>query len=239
MNRKEDHLMDHNITPALAAAFTQRVAAMGYTVETVAEDMPLFAVYRQGTEICKFETSGDMRYYADNPLADNRRQLYDLMCEMKEIHDLYAQSEPLNCVGKEHYRLISACGDYLLAAKLGGDNEIHFTTWAYNYDHTGVEIGHYYDLDYRGAARDFALRAGLVDKRQLFTWEELAVLYGACVYRDRNDKGISCQDEQKLQTVMEKVRSTFLASAPQRGGEQEENVQQTSPVPTEESEMEM
>lgn len=231
--------MDHNITPALAAAFTARVAALGYTVETVTEDMPLFAVYRQGAEICRFETSGDMRYYADSPLADNRQQLYNLMSEMKEIYDLYEQAKPLEFDRVRDFRLICSCGDYLLAAKLGGDKEIQFATWAYDYDHTGLLMGHYYGTNYKGAARDFALRAGLVDSRQLYTWEELAVLYGACMYRDRNDKAISCEEEEKLQTVLEKVRSNFLATAPSRGNRTEKETPRTDYVPSPENEMEM
>ena len=69
--------------------------------------------------------------------------------------------------------------------------------------------GHYYETNYEGAKRDFALRAGLIDENQLFTKEELVALHDACVFRGRNDDEISYEDDKKLQAVMEKVEENI------------------------------
>lgn len=69
--------------------------------------------------------------------------------------------------------------------------------------------GHYFETNYEGAKLDFAVRAGLIDENQLFTKEEKAVVYDACVFRGRNDEDITYDDEKKLHAVMEKVESSL------------------------------
>lgn len=167
--------MQHDVTPELAAAFANRIAAMGYTTQPKADDKLLFAVCKHGMEICQFEKSGAQRYYPDMPLVDERISLNRLMAEMKEAHDLYADAPPLSATDVKGFRLISAFGNAVLAAKLSADNEVRFNTWQYTYDRTGVTLGHYYETNYEGAKKDFALRAGLVDEMQLFTKDEVIV----------------------------------------------------------------
>lgn len=204
--------MKHNITPELAAAFIKKAAVLGFTVrqeENAQDDKVMLTALRQGNEVCQFETGGAMRYFPDNPLVTEREQLHNLLLEMKQTHDLYAQAKPLLCDGVTDFRLISDFGNYLLAAKLGTDNEVRFTTWQYDYDRTGVTLGHYYETNYEGAKKDFALRAGLIDEKQLFTEEELVILHDSCVFRGRNDDDITFDDERKLEAVMEKVESNI------------------------------
>lgn len=204
--------MDHMITPELTAAFTRRAAALGYEIrqtQQAGDEKLLLTAYRSGNEVCKFETGGAMRYMEDNPLVTEREELHSLLLDMKQAHDLYADAAPLELAEIRDYRLISQFGDALLAAKMTKDHEVRFTTWEYTYDHTGVTWGHYYETNYEGAKRDFALRADLIDENQLFTKEELVALHDACVFRGRNDDEISYEDEKKLQAVMEKVEENI------------------------------
>lgn len=207
--------MNHDISPELTAAFTKRVAALGFEIRTAFanSDKELCLIAYQGqAEVCQFVLSGGMRYFPDNPLIVERKQLHALLLDMKQAHDLYADARPLEIGGidkEDGFRLISEFGDTLLAAKLGRDNEVRFTTWQYDYDHEGVHWGHYYETNYEGAKRDFAVRAGLVDEKQLFTKDELVALHDACVFRGRNDDEISYEDDKKLQAVMEKVEDNI------------------------------
>ena len=73
----------------------------------------------------------------------------------------------------------------------------------------GVHRGNYYETNYEGAKLDFAVRAGLIDKKQLFTKDELVALHDACVFRGRNDDEIIYEDGRKLQAVMEKVEDNI------------------------------
>ncbi|MEG0944670.1 MAG: hypothetical protein RSF86_13645 [Angelakisella sp.] len=201
--------MKHNITPELAAAFTARAATMGFKVTPTQNEQVLFTVSKQGTEVCQFEKNGAQRYYPDSPFVEERQKLNRLMSEMKQAHDLYADAPPLHATDVKGFRLISEFGDYLLAAKMGKDNEVAFNTWQYTYDRTAVTLGHYYETNYQGAVKDFALRAGLINENQLFTEEELVILHDSCVFRGRNDDEITYDDERKLEAVMEKVESNI------------------------------
>lgn len=209
--------MKHNITLSLAKAFINRAASLGYEVKmSDASNHPKLCLdaFREGKEICQFEMSGAMRYYPDNPLLSERKELHNLLLDMKQAHDLYADAPPMNLDdGLNEYRLISSFGNALLAAKLGADNEVRFNTWQYTYDKTSVTLGHYYDTNYEGAKKDFAIRAGLLDENQLFNEDELKVLYAAAVYRGRNDDSLHYDDEKALQAVMEKLEDNLPSLA--------------------------
>lgn len=204
--------MKHNISLPLAKAFIHRAAALGYEVKMAdAQHDPKLCMtaYLGQQEICNFEMSGAARYYPDNPLVQERRQLQALLMDMKQAHDLYADAKPLDIDGVREFRLISEFDNAVLAAKMSKDDEVRFTTWQYTYDRTGVTMGHYYETNYEGAKKDFALRAGLVQEQQFFTTEELTVLHDACIFRGQNDDTITFDDEQKLNAVMEKVEDNL------------------------------
>lgn len=196
------------MTPELMAVFTAKAKALGYEVIPGSDEVPLY-VNKGEIEVCQFAENGGMRYYADSPLAAEREQLNTLMRGLKQVHDLYADARPLALDGidkEDGFRLVSEFGDTLLAAKLGKDNEVRFTTWQYDYDRKGVHWGHYYETNYEGAKRDFVVRAGLIDELQLFSKEELTAPYAACVFRGRNDGEISYEDNKKLDTVIAKIQ---------------------------------
>lgn len=148
-----------------------------------------------------------MRFMRDNPLIAERKELHSLLLGMKQAHDLYAAAPPFPPAESKGFRLISAYGDAVLAAQMGEDDEAHFVTWQYTYDRSGVTMGHYYETNYEGAKKDFAIRAGLLDEKRLFTEEELTALHAACVFRGQNDEEISYGEEQMLHKVMKKVES--------------------------------
>lgn len=203
--------MRHDITLPLTKAFIRRAAALGYDVRTAdAEIDPnlCLTVFLGEKEVCRFEMSGAMRFFPDSPLIAERKQLHDLLLTMKQAHDLYADARPMELDGidkEDGFRLVSEFGDALLAARLDKYNEVRFTTWNYDNDRNGVHWGHYYETNYEGAKRDYAIRAGLIDESQFFSETELITLYDACAYRGRNDNEISYDDDKRLQAVMEKM----------------------------------
>lgn len=204
--------MNHDITPELVELFTRKAEAMGFSIrrENVAADPKILLTALKGQEeICRFEKGGAMRFWPESPHADEQNGLHNLLLDLKERYDLYLDAKPLDCADVRNYRLISEFGNYLLAAKLSKDNEIRFTTWQYTYDRTGVTLGHYYETNYPGALRDFTLRSGLLDPKQLFTEDELFVLYKSCLFRDVNDDELDFDSERKLQDVIQKVESNL------------------------------
>jgi len=185
---------------------------MGYSIrEEAAEHDPqlLLSAFQNQEEICKFEKTGAMRFRRDSPFVEERKELHSLLLDLKERYDLYLNAKPLDCEGVRDFRLISEFGNYLLAAKQSKDNEIRFVTWQYDYDRSGVTLGHYYETNYEGALKDFTVRSGLLDENQLFTEEEMAVLYQSCVFRGKHDDDLTFDSERKLQDVIEKLEGNL------------------------------
>ena len=202
--------MKHDITSELAELFSKKAAAMGYSVRNEAEEHDpklLLTAFKGQEEICRFEKTGAMRFWRDSPFVAERKELHSLLLDLKERNDLYLNAKQLDCEGVRDFRLISEFGNHLLAAKQSKDNEIRFVTWQYDYDRTGVTLGHYYETNYQGALKDFTVRSGLIDENQLFTTEEMAVLYASCVFRGRHDDDLTFESEQELHTVIEKLES--------------------------------
>jgi hypothetical protein len=185
---------------------------MGYSIrEEAAEHDPqlLLSAFQNQEEICKFEKTGAMRFRRDSPFVEERKELHSLLLDLKERYDLYLNAKPLDCEGVRDFRLISEFGNHLLAAKQSKDNEIRFVTWQYDYDRSGVTLGHYYETNYQGALKDFTVRSGLLDENQLFSEEEMAVLYQSCVFRGKHDDDLTFDSERKLQDVIEKLEGNL------------------------------
>ena len=204
--------MKHDITPELAGLFERKAAAMGYSVRREIEGQDpknLFTAFKGQEEICRFENTGSMRFWRDSPFVAERKELHSLLLELKDRNDLYLNAKPLDCEGVRDFRLISEFGNHLLAAKQSKDNEIRFVTWQYDYDRTGVTLGHYYETNYQGALKDFTVRSGLIDENQLFSADEMAALYASCVFRGRHDDELTFDSEKDLQAVIEKLESNL------------------------------
>lgn len=205
--------MKYDITPELAELFTRKAEAMGYSVvkeKSKIQDLKLlFTVFKGDQEVCRFEKTGAMRFWSNSPFMKEREDLHGLLLDLKNRYELYLNASPLNCDGVRDFRLISEFGNHVLAAKLSKDNEIRFTTWEYTYDRTGVTHGHYFETNYQGAIKEFAARSGLIDSNQIFTEEEMAVLYTSCVFRGQHDEGLTFEEEHKLHDIIGKLEINF------------------------------
>nr|WP_314464531.1 hypothetical protein [uncultured Clostridium sp.] len=204
--------MKHDVTPELAELYVKKVTAMGYSIQKEAKEHDpevILTAYKGQKEICRFEKTGAMRFWQDSPFVKERNELHSLLLDLKERNDLYLNAKPLECESVRDFRLISEFGNHLLAAKQSKDNEIRFVTWQYDYDRTGVTLGHYYETNYQGALKDFTVRSGLIDENQLFTEEEMTVLYQSCVFRGKNDDDLTFESEQELHTVIEKLENNL------------------------------
>lgn len=83
----------------------------------------------------------------------------------------------------EEFHLLADFGGAVLAGQERENGQgYQFVTWIWDYDHIGVNHGHYYEEDFQSAKRDFAVRSGLISNAQLFTPEELTELYRATDY---------------------------------------------------------
>ena len=72
---------------------------------------------------------------------------------------------------------------------------VQFVTWDWSFDRTGLNQGNYFQENYAGAKQDFAIRAGLISKQQIFNPGQLIEIYRCC--SDTLDAGFDLTAEQE------------------------------------------
>ena len=129
----------------------------------------------------------------------------DLACTVREYMTLLEQAPPLQAQSLTgDYRLLADFNGTVLAAhptRLG----VHFVTWDWSCDRTGLNQGHYFQDNYTGAKQDFAIRAGLVSKQLIFNEAQLTEIYRCCT--DTLDAGVdlTVDQEQCIKSVQEQI----------------------------------
>ena len=69
----------------------------------------------------------------------------------------------------EDFRLLADFGGAVLAGQERENGQgYQFVTWIWDYDRTEVCHGHYYEVNFQLAKKDFAVRSGLISRAQLF-----------------------------------------------------------------------
>jgi hypothetical protein len=152
---------------------------------------------------------GEIHYKDNAAVCDDVFRLSELFSSMKHAYDLYEKAENLPFESVKNYKVLCEFGNFLLAAMMDNNDQLRFVTWRYSYNRDSVVYGHYFDTDYDGARQDFAVRAGLIDEKKLFKEDELVTLYEACIFRGRNDREISFDDEKKLMNVMNRIQENI------------------------------
>lgn len=100
------------------------------------------------------------------------------------------------------FHLLADFGGAVLAGRERGTGRgYEFVTWIWDYERVGVSHGHYYEDDFAGAKRDFAVRSGLIPKASLFSNEELTEIYWATetgTAAGRDGAWIRCKSRRRL-----------------------------------------
>ena len=129
-----------------------------------------------------------------------------IVVTVKEYMTAMETAPTLKAVGlEEKYRLLVDFGGTVLAGKHSSDGA-QFVTWSWNYDHSGVTLGHYFGNNYIGAKEDFAERSGLVPKDDQFTPEQLIEIYRCCADTVRYSDSLSYEQEQRIDEIQAKIR---------------------------------
>ena len=129
----------------------------------------------------------------------------DLACTVREYMTLLEQAPPLQAQSLTgDYRLLADFNGAVLAAhptRLG----VQFVTWDWSFDRTGLNQGNYFQENYAGAKQDFAIRAGLISKQQIFNQEQLVEIYRCC--SDTLDAGfdLTAEQEKCIRSVQEQI----------------------------------
>lgn len=212
----------------LYQAFVGRAYRLGYTAVEPEDKAQKTEFYKEKQHICDLMPDGEIRFFPGKGVDNDARKLTDLLLGMKPAYSLYADATYLQCDGVKDYKLLCDFGDYLLAAKLGKDNELSFVTWRYEYSRDSVALGHYFDTNYEAAKEDFAVRCGLVDGRKIFNEEEILYLDTACAfgnYGDYLDRLADSTAKEEFKKLIDKLESLLPPELLEQIPEQEQEDQ--------------
>ena len=172
-----------------------------------------------GLPLCRITADGGVRYWQEDVATPERKRACeratDLACTVREYMTLLEQAPPLQAQSlTDDYRLLADFNGAVLAAhptRLG----VQFVTWDWSFDHTGLNQGNYFQENYVGAKQDFAIRAGLISKQQIFNQEQLVEIYRCC--SDTLDAGfdLSAEQEKCIRGVQEQIAMQPLAERPE------------------------
>ena len=163
------------------------------------EQDELLPVEWDGLPLCRITADGGVRYWQEDVAMPERERACeratDLACTVREYMTLLEQAPPLQAQSLTgDYRLLADFNGAVLAAhppRLG----VQFVTWDWSFDRTGLNQGNYFQENYAGAKQDFAIRAGLISKQQIFNQEQLIEIYRCC--SDTLDAGFDLTAEQE------------------------------------------
>ena len=172
-----------------------------------------------GLPLCRITADGGVRYWQEDVAMPERERACeratDLACTVREYMTLLEQAPPLQAQSlTDDYRLLADFNGAVLAAhptRLG----VQFVTWDWSFDHTGLNQGNYFQENYVGAKQDFAIRAGLISKQQIFNQEQLVEIYRCC--SDTLDAGfdLTAEQEKCIRGVQEQIAMQPLAERPE------------------------
>lgn len=183
-------------------------------IESSAIEDKRLEVFFHGRPVLSVSPASDVFMLPAGNKSEEASELYHQVAivadEVYEYVEAVQNAPLLHTSGlHEDFRLLADFGGAVLAGRerenLSG---YQFVTWVWNYDHTGVSHGHYYEGDFQGAKRDFAVRSGLISRAQLFTPEELTELYRATDFF--LDEGSEPNSDQlkAIQTAKTKIEYT-------------------------------
>ena len=173
------------------------------------EQDELLPVEWDGLPLCRITADGGVRYWQEDVATPERERACeratDLACTVREYMTLLEQAPPLQAQSLTgDYRLLADFNGAVLAAhptRLG----VQFVTWDWSFDRTGLNQGNYFQENYVGAKQDFAIRAGLISKQQIFNQEQLIEIYRCC--SDTLDAGfdLTAKQEKCIRGVQEQI----------------------------------
>ena len=183
------------------------LAREGFTLQS--EQDGLLPVNWNNLPLCRVTDAGGIRYWQENVAAPDREQALGrathLAGMVREYMTLLEQAPPLQAQSLTgNYYLLADFNGTVLAAhptRLG----IHFVTWDWNFDHTALNQGKYFQADYEDTKQNFAIRSGLIPEQKIFDQEQLIEIYQCC--SDTLDAGLDLtyEQEQRIKSVQEQI----------------------------------
>ena len=170
------------------------------------ETMPLkdwqLPVLMDGHPICQISGGGNVRYRPEDVAAETMEQALqkatDTAETVSEYMGLMEAAPILKAQGlDEEYKQLADFNGVVLAGH-STRYGVQFVTWDWDYGRTGVSQGHYMSNNYEAAKKDFSVRSGLIQKRQLFSAEQHTEIYRCASNELDNNFNLTYEQEMQI-----------------------------------------
>lgn len=178
----------------------------GFTV--LPEENGILPVRLDNRRLCCVTDVGAVRYHEEDIANEKAAQACDRVMDIAAETAEYVrqmESAPFLKVGslEGNYKLLAEFNGTVLAGHPTWYG-MEFITWDLIQNNTALWQGHYYS-SYTAAKQDFASRAGLIDKHQLFSPEQLTEIYRS-VHKTLDEAYPITEERKKLlESVAEQI----------------------------------
>jgi hypothetical protein len=145
------------------------LAKLGYPDAVYKPESDIIMIHPNNDRLPYINDAGDIHFGSEhgNFVTYTLRPIVE---EVNEAYTAWEQSKAVPFEDLKQFRVLATFNNVMLAArddtKLG--RGLHFVTWRYNHDRTGLDNGFYTD-DYNAVKENFASRSGLISQIKLFT----------------------------------------------------------------------
>ncbi len=198
----------------------------GFSTSEPTDDF--FQVSLEGQSLCKVMGTGSVRYSKSDVITEGQNdalhQVISTAYTVSEYMRLMEEAPVLKADGlDEHYKLLA---DYNGTVLVGHPTSfgVQFITRDWCYGHAAVTQGHQMAGNYEAAKQDFAVRSGLIDKRMLFSQDQLTEIYRCIQDTLDHQYDITFDQENMLKDTQEQIIDIVpdLDQRVQRAMDQEE-----------------
>ena len=159
--------------------------------------------------LCRINEQGNVFYREEEVDSPEREKACakatDIAGTVLEYMNHLEHTPTLKAAGlSEPYQSLAEFNGTVLAGRLT-EKGAKFVTWDWDFNHTGLNHGHYYEGDYVGAKRDFAIRSGLIPDERQFTTEQLIEVYQQSAYI-RFSCSLPAEQEQTIEQIQQRIQ---------------------------------
>lgn len=159
--------------------------------------------------LCRINEQGNVFYRQEEVDSPEREKACakatDIAGTVLEYMNHLEHAPTLKAAGlSEPYQSLAEFNGTVLAGRLT-EKGAKFVTWDWDFNHTGLNHGHYYEGDYVGAKRDFAIRSGLIPDERQFTTEQLIEVYQQSAYI-RFSCSLPAKQEQTIEQIQQRIQ---------------------------------
>lgn len=155
------------------------LSKIGFTEAEYSPDTDMIMVQSGNTNILRIDDKGTA-FFASGYSHHALSKIGSITSKINEIMGAWENSQPMPFDDVSQFKALISNNTTVLAAR--DDSEyghgLHFVTWKYDADGTGVHHGNY-TTDYTSAKESFALRSGLVQEEKIITKEQAADIKAA------------------------------------------------------------